>query len=299
MRSLQSRLVYWYLRSRKSPIDPGKSLAQQRLDMERDLSRAPLPKTVTVEQAVAGDRPAEWLRTPQARNDRTVLYLHGGGYVAGSCLTARPVAAGIAVAARCPVLSLDYRLAPEDPYPAALDDSVGAFKWLVAQGFAPGRIAIAGDSAGGGLAVATALALRGQGGPMPGALLCFSPWTDLTLSGESCATRAKTDPIVSRDSLAVFADGYVAGRNPRDPLLSPRFSDLSGMPPMLVQVGSNEVLFSDSEGLADSARAAGVDVTFETWDGMWHVWHGQAGIVPEGKRAIESACSFFEVCLSG
>jgi acetyl esterase/lipase len=220
-----------------------------------------------------------------------------GGYVAGSCATARPVAAGIAVAGRCPVLALDYRLAPESPFPAALDDAVAAFRWMVAQGFAADRVAIAGDSAGGGLAVATAVALRDQGGPLPGALLCFSPWTDLTMSGDSCTGRAKVDPIVSGAALRSFADAYAPGESLRAPLLSPLYADLTGLPPMLIQVGGNEALFSDSERLAAAARAAGVEVTLETWDGMWHVWQGQAAMLPEGKRAVESACPFFAECL--
>ena len=297
MRSLQSRFVYWYLRSRRSPIDPEKSFAQQRADMERDLSRAPLPRNVAVESAITAGQPSEWLRTPDAQVDRAVLYLHGGGYVAGSCATARPVAAGIAAAARCPVLVLDYRLAPENPFPAALDDAVAAFGSLIEQGFAAERIAFAGDSAGGGLALAAAVALRDRGAALPGAILCFSPWTDLTVSGETVTTRKKADPICTQDSLVTFAHAYAAADDLRTPLVSPLYADLSGLPPLLIQVGTNEILLGDSLRLAEAARQAGVEVTVETWDGMWHVWQGQAALVPEGKRAVEKACSFFADCL--
>jgi acetyl esterase/lipase len=297
MRSLRGRLFYWVLRARRSSMDPASTLAEQRKEIERQLGRLPVPKNIFVESTLAGSRPAEWLRTAEAPRDRAVLYLHGGGYVVGSCRTGRPLAGAIASAAGSAVLVLEYRLAPEHPFPAGLEDAVAAFRWMVDGGIRPERIAIAGDSAGGGLAVATAIALRDRGGPLPGAILCFSPWTDLAVCGDSCATRARVDPIVTREGLLAFAQAYLGGEDARNPLVSPLYADLRGLPPLLIQVGDAEILLSDSAGLADAARAAGVEVTLDTWNGMWHVWQAMAGLVPEGKRAVEGACAFFEECL--
>jgi acetyl esterase/lipase len=227
-----------------------------------------------------------------------VLYLHGGGYAAGSCRTHRALAGRLALASQSPVLVLGYRLAPEHPFPAALEDATSAVRWLVDQGISPDRLALAGDSAGGGLALATTIALRDEGVPLPAALVCFSPWTDLALTGESFLTRAKVDPLISREGCLFYVAAYVGGRDPRLPLISPLYADLRGLPPLLVQVGDYEVLRSDSVRLAESAREAGVDVTLEVAAGMWHVWQVMAGLMPEAQQALDRAGAFLNQCLS-
>jgi phosphinothricin tripeptide acetyl hydrolase len=230
--------------------------------------------------------PAEWLRPPGAVAGRVVLYLHGGGYVIGSPRSHRHLAAAIARAAGTPALLPDYRLAPEHPFPAALEDAVAAYEWLLARGIAPERIVVAGDSAGGGLTVATLLALRDRGLPTPGGGVCISPWVDLTCSGGSYATKAAADPIVLRQSVAMMAQAYAGTGDFKAPLVSPLFADLRRLPPLLVQVGSDEVLLDDARGLAERARAAGVDVRFEEWPAMVHVWPWFLGMLDEAERAV-------------
>jgi phosphinothricin tripeptide acetyl hydrolase len=221
-----------------------------------------------------------------------VLYLHGGGYVIGSPRSHRHLAAAIARAAGTAVLLADYRLAPEHPFPAALDDAVAAYQWLLGHGLAPGRIVVAGDSAGGGLTVATLLALRDRGLPRPAGGVCISPWVDLTCSGATYATKAAVDPIVTRESVAMMAQAYAGAGDPKAPLLSPLYADLRGLPPLLVQVGSDEVLLDDALGLGERARAAGVDVTVEEWPAMIHVWHWFLPMLAEAERAVGVIGSF-------
>jgi monoterpene epsilon-lactone hydrolase len=298
MPSMRSRFFYLILRALPSPLDPRRSPAQMRRTLENEARLLPVPRRVSIEKVTVGDRPAEWLRFPGAPEDRAVLYFHGGGYALGSCRSNGAFAARLALASRAPVLVLDYRLAPEHPFPAELDDATAAARWLLDKGIAPGKLALAGDSAGGGLALATSLVLRDDGGPLPAALACFSPWTDLALTGTSFATRAKMDPMISREACLTFVAAYIGDRDPRLPLVSPFYADLRGLPPTLIQVGDLEVLLSDSLGLAENARAAGVEVTLEVWEGMWHVWQAMAGLVPEAQRAIDAAGVFLDRQLS-
>jgi phosphinothricin tripeptide acetyl hydrolase len=192
------------------------------------------------------------------------------------------------------VLLPDYRLAPEHPFPAAVEDAVSAYRWLMAQRIAPARIVIAGDSAGGGLAVATLLALRDTGVSLPAAGVCISPWVDLTGSGQSYATRADVDPIVTRDGIDRMALAYLAGKDAKAPLASPLFADLHGLPPLLVQVGDAEVLLDDAVQLAARAKAAGVDATLDIWDEMIHVWHWFFPMLDEGQSAIDRIGQFVQ-----
>jgi phosphinothricin tripeptide acetyl hydrolase len=267
-------------------------VAERRSQYERAEKVFPVPADVKVETVTAPARPAEWLTPPQARADAVVLYLHGGGYVIGSPRSHRHLAAAIARAAGTRALLLDYRLAPEHPFPAAVDDAVAAYRWLLGQGIAPARIVVAGDSAGGGLTVATLLALRERGLPPAAGGVCISPWVDLTCSGATYATKAAADPIVTRDGVAMMARAYIGDGDAKAPLVSPLYADLRGLPPLLVQVGSDEVLLDDALGLGERARAADVDVTVEEWPAMIHVWHWFLPMLDEAQRAIDTIGGF-------
>jgi epsilon-lactone hydrolase len=250
------------------------------------------PDDVSVARTMAPVAPAEWLR-PRDAGPSVVLYLHGGGYVIGSPRSHRHLAAAIARAAGASTLLLDYRLAPEHPFPAAVDDAVAAYRWLVGEaGIEPGRIVIAGDSAGGGLTIATLLALRDGAAPRPAAGVCLSPWVDLTCARPSYATRAENDPIVRRSMVEAMAKAYLGTADPRLPLASPVHADLNGLPPLLVHVGTDEVLLDDARDLAGRARDAGVDTTLEVWDEMIHVWHWFWPMLDEGQSAIDKVGAF-------
>lgn len=272
---------------RANPPLAGSDIAEMRAGMEAFTTAAPLPEGVDFDPVDAGGVPAEWTRAAGASDDRVVLYFHGGGYVMGSVATHRGLTAGISRAAGAHVLSVDYRLAPEHPYPAAVEDGVAAYRFLREQGVAPGQLALAGDSAGGGLTIATLLALREAGEPLPACGVCISPWVDLTQGGESMETKADEDPLVGREVLQQMADAYVADGDPRAPTASPCFADLAGLPPLLIQVGTAETLLDDARSLADRAKTSGVDVVLEEWDQMIHVWHAFALLLPEAKQAID------------
>jgi acetyl esterase/lipase len=224
--------------------------------------------------------------------ERVIYYLHGGGYVLGSINTHREMVSRLSRAASARVLILDYRLAPENPFPAAVDDSTAAYRWLLSVGVDPARLVIAGDSAGGGLTVATLVALRDAGESLPRAGICLSPWVDLECVGECMVTKAERDPVLTRDISLMLAKAYLGDTDPRTPLASPIYADLTGLPPLLIQIGTAEVLFDDATRLADRARAAGVDVILEPWDDMIHVWHMFAAILPEGQQAIDRIGEF-------
>jgi len=277
---------------RANPPLAGASVEEMRAGMEATLASAPLPADTTFEAVDAGGVPAEWTCAAEASADCNVLYFHGGGYVLGSIATHRGLTAGISRASGARVLSVDYRLGPENPYPAAVEDGVAAYRFLLSLGCAPGSIAIAGDSAGGGLTMATLLALRGAGEPLPAAGVVLSPWVDLTQSGDSMDSQAEADPLVNRETLQSMADAYLAGADARADTASPCFADLAGLPPLLVQVGSVETLLDDSRRLAEAAEKAGVDVTLEEWEGMIHVWHAFSALLPDGQRAIDRIGEF-------
>ena len=282
------------VRAHLAKLPPSDSLttAERRAQYERAEKVFPTPPEVKVEHVSAPVAPAEWLRPPAAEAGRVVLYLHGGGYVIGSPRSHRHLAAAVAAAASASALLLDYRLAPEHPFPAAVDDATAAYRWLLDQAVAPERIAIAGDSAGGGLTVATLLALREAGVPLPAAGVCISPWVDLTCSAASYATRAEADPIVRRAGVEQMAQAYLGPTPARTPLASPLFADLRGLPPLLIHVGSDEVLLDDAVQLAERAKAAGVDTTLEVYDRMIHVWHWFLPMLDEAQGAVEAVGRF-------
>jgi len=277
---------------KKLPPSDSLTIAERRAQYERAERVFPIPPEVKVERVSAPVAPAEWLRPPSAEAGRVVLYLHGGGYVIGSPRSHRHLAAAIASAAGASGLLLDYRRAPEDPFPAAVEDAVACYRWLTEQGIAPERIVVGGDSAGGGLTVATLVALRDAGERLPAGGVCISPWTDLTFSGESYRTKAAVDPIVARPGIDRMAQAYLGATDPRTPLASPLFADLTGLPPLLIHVGGDEVLLDDAAELANRAKAAGVTVTLEVWERMIHVWHWFLPMLDEAERAIQGIGKF-------
>jgi epsilon-lactone hydrolase len=268
----------------------GASVPEMRAAME-EMASPPQPD-LKCEPLSANGVKAEWITAPGAAADRAVLYLHGGGYVMGSLTTHRDLMGRISRAAQARVLGLDYRLAPEHPFPAAVDDAVAGYRFLLAQGLRPARIAIAGDSAGGGLTLATLVAARDAGLTLPAAAVCLSPWVDLEGTGESMKTRIHVDPIASKEGTALLAQVYLAGKSPRTPLAAPLYADLKGLPPLFIQVGDHEVLLDDSTRVAERARAAGVQVKLEVWPEMVHVWQLFASFLPEGQQAIDGIGQF-------
>lgn len=276
----------------KLPPSNTLTIAERRAQYDRAERVFPTPPDVKVEMVAAPTRPAEWLTPPGVRADAVVLYLHGGGYVIGSPRSHRHLAAAIARAAGTRALLLDYRLAPEHPFPAALEDAVAAYQWLLGQGIAPARVVIAGDSAGGGLTVATLLALRDRGLPRPAGAVCISPWVDLTNTAASYASKAAVDPIVTRDSIMQLTQAYIGTGDPKQPLVSPLYADLRNLPPLLIHVGSDEVLLDDAVGLGARARAAGVDASVREWPQMIHVWHWFLPMLDEAEQAIAEIGAF-------
>jgi acetyl esterase/lipase len=234
----------------------------------------------------------EWVTDRDNDAAGVLLFLHGGGYNAGSCKTHRALAAHLARAARTRVLLIDYRLAPEHPCPAAIEDAVYAYRWLLQQGNAPRQIAIGGDSAGGGLALATLIALRDRSVEGPAAAFLLSPWLDLALRGESMQTRAQLDPLTSHNGLREAAKLYLGDLAPDEPRASPLYADLHQLPPLLIHVGDHELLRSDATRLTEKATAAGVPVQLAIWDDMWHVWHAWADELPEARAAIVQVGEF-------
>ena len=290
MASPELSMIVNMMRSFKPTTEP--SVAEMRSGMESMARMSPRAAEVTYEPVTAGSVPAEWVVAPGATAERVILYLHGGGYVIGSINTHRDLASRLSRAASARVLLIEYRLAPEHPFPAAVDDAVAAYRWLLAGGANPARLAIAGDSAGGGLTVATLVALRDAGLPLPATGVCLSPWVDLEGIGESMTSKATADPMVQRDGLLKMAALYLNGQPARAPLAAPLYADLSGLPPLLIQVGTAETLLDDSTRLAERARKAGVAVTLEPWEDMIHVWQAFAAMLPEGRQAIDRIGEF-------
>jgi len=291
MASFRSRLIAPIMRlTMKKKLGKSGDPAKERefLDkMSAMSSRRPLGK-----YDVVGGVSGEWQQATLGSADNVILYLHGGAYVIGSPASHRDMVGAIADAAQARAFIVDYRLAPETIFPGAVDDAVAAYKGLLELGEKPEKIIIAGDSAGGGLTMATLVALRDEGIELPAAAVCLSPWADLTLTGDSMIVKDKVDAMLGRDSLSWFGGLYLGGQDASDPKASPIFADLSGLPPLLIQVGSQEVLLDDAIRLNKAAKKAGVDVSLEVWDGQMHVWQLMAAIVPEGKHAIQVIGTF-------
>lgn len=250
-----------------------------------------VPAGVVATPETVGGLAGERLRPVSGATSGTVLYLHGGGYFACSPQTHRPVTGGLARRG-FDVFAPDYRLAPEHPFPAAIEDAVAAYRGLLASGIPADRIAVAGDSAGGGLALATLLSLREAGDPLPAAALLLSPWTDLAGTGETLRTNGKRDAMFTGEGMERAAAPYLAGADPRNPLASPLYAALSGLPPMLIHAGSYEILLDDSRRLVDRARAAGTEVMLQTWPVVPHVW--QLFPMPEAAQSLDAASAFLQ-----
>jgi epsilon-lactone hydrolase len=293
--SLRAELVRfgtrWLFKRRK----PHRSIAQARQRLRTAEPFVPRPPEGTQAHAInAGGVSAHRITTPASRHRRHVLYLHGGGYVAGSPTLYRHFTWRIASATQSALVALDYRLAPESPFPAAVLDACAAYRWLLAEGADPKAISIVGDSAGGGLALAMLMMLRDQGAPLPAAAVAMSPWTDLALTGRSLELNVKTDSMLNADDMQYFADTYLAGADPKNPYASPLYGDPAGLPPTLIQVGSEEVLLDDSVRMAERLRAGGRIVELEVWARVPHVWHLFVPVLPEARRAIARIGEFVQ-----
>jgi len=280
--SKQARRFWALLRSYPKQIEMPLAEARAADTRSEDFTSEPVNVTFAPAPKVDG----LWAEPQGFERGRTILYLYGGGFGLGSPDTRRKTAGHLALAAQARVLVPSYRLAPEHPFPAALDDAVRAYAWLLAQGAEAGRTVIAGDSAGGGLAVSTAIVARDRGLPRCAGVVALSPWTDLTCSGESMTTRSASDFMCTRANLLVMAASYLNGDDPCQPLASPIFADLSGLPPILCLVGGDEVLLDDSLRLVRNAGIAGVDATVFVAAGMQHIFPIWSGVFPEADAAI-------------
>jgi acetyl esterase/lipase len=267
------------------------SVKRQRRALDFAGKIAPRVKGVKREPCNVSGMAGQWFVPEGARTDQIILYLHGGGYFAGSVISHSGLIGRLAVAAERPALYVDYRLAPEAPFPAAVEDALESYHWLLDQGFRPENIFLAGDSAGGGLAVALMIALREAAEALPAGAVLLSPWTDLAVTGDSIRSVGRKDPFLSVAVLSKGARLYCTTTDPMHPLISPIYADLTGLPPMLIHVGTAERLFDDSVRLAERAREDGVGVDFEVWEGMFHVWHAFPRI-PESKAAIQEIGQF-------
>jgi acetyl esterase/lipase len=275
-----------------SKFNPNKTIDEMRRGMESLTKLARLPSKTKVEKVSFNGISAEWICAKEAHEGRVILYLHGGGYNTCSPNTHRELAAHISMASGAKVLLPDYRLAPEYPFPSALEDATSAYRWLLDTGLTSRNISIAGDSSGGGLSIATSITLRDAGEPSPASIACISPWTDLEMSGNSIKTHAIIDPLLNLQILKIWASNYIGDNDPCSPLISPIYADLRGISPLLLHVGSNEMLLDDSTRIAKKAESAGVDVKLKIYDQMWHVFHLNAKLMPEAKNAIEELGSF-------
>ena len=296
MVSWQGKLLKTYYRLQRFFYRPTGELdvENKRARLEALSKKAKPSNDLQYTAVIADSVSAEWVVPSDAFTDRVILYLHGGAYNRGSINSHRPLVANIANAAKARALIIDYRLAPEDPFPAAVEDAVIAYRWLLANNIAPNQIVVAGDSAGGGLTLSMLVALRDAGERLPAGAICLSPWTDLAITGESWSTKAKVELILDPEEVLKSAKLYLGNANPQTPLASPLYADLKDFPPLLIHVGTDEILLSDSTRFAERAQAAGVDVNLEVWEGMFHVWHFAANALPEGRRAINRIAQFID-----
>jgi acetyl esterase/lipase len=283
---------------RQSAIPADVSVPEQRRLLGELLSAQPLPAEVTVTASALGGVPTAEVTVDGVEPRHAVLYFHGGVYVLGDAFQSAGLAAQVARRTRAKVISVDYRLAPEHPYPAAVDDALAAYEALLRGGTDPGDIAFAGESAGGGLAVATLVNARDNGLPLPAAAFLMSPYADLTLAGASLEAKRDADPLLSPEALRARVPDYTAGQDPALGLISPVFADLSGLPPLLIQAGTHEVLLDDAVRLAGQAAAADVEVTLDVTPGVPHVFQAYAPILDEAAAALDRAGRFLSARLT-
>ncbi len=294
MRSEQLENIVTMMRTMISARPEGQEVVIDEMRSGYDMLGGMNPQAsgAVIEPVNADGVPCEWITTPGVDTGRTVVYVHGGGYVIGSLASHRSMLTHLSAAANARVLAVEYRLAPEHAHPAAVNDAVSAYRWALQNGATPERTVIAGDSAGGGLTIATLVALRDGGDPLPAASVCLSPWVDMEAKGGSMQTKADVDPMVNKVDLLRWAGHYLNGQPPTTPLANPLHADLAGLPPLLIHVGSHEVLLDDATRLAELAQKAGVEVTIDIAEEMIHVWHFFAGNVPEADASIAEVGAF-------
>lgn len=257
----------------------------------------PLDPSVTIEPQHGPGFVAEWLSVPGSRPDRIMLYMHGGGFVFNSTRVHRDLISRFAAAGQVTVLSLDYSLAPEHPYPAALNETLAAYNWLLAQGHSPNHIVLAGDSAGASLVLSGLLALRRDGVPLPAGAVAIAPATDATLTHPASHVNRHSDPAIQWENLSFFIEAYF-GKTPfDDPIASPLHGDLRGLPPLLIHAARNELMYADADRFVAKAQAAGVPVKFYVADDLWHVWHLFARYLPEARAAVANVGQFLHKVL--
>jgi acetyl esterase/lipase len=283
---------------RQSAFPVGIDVSEQRRLLRELLSAQPLPGDVTVTAAALGGVPAAEITVDGVEPRHVVLYFHGGVYVMGDAFLAADLASQVGRRTRAKVISVDYRLAPEHPYPAAVDDALAAYEALLQGGTAPEDIVFAGESAGGGLAIATLVNVRDRGLPLPAAALAMSPYADLTLAGTTLETKGKADPLLSREALQARIADYTAGQDAALPLISPVFADLTGLPPLIIQAGTHEVLLDDALRLAGRAATADVAVTLDITPGVPHVFQAYYQILDEAAAALDRAGQFLSAQLA-
>lgn len=277
---------------RHGPLDIGGDPAEQRAVFHEMISSIPLPDDVKTTEGVLGGVPVVTVETPGNDPTTVVLYIHGGAYALGSAADSAGLAADVSRRTGARAISLDYRLAPENPFPAAVEDAVAAYRALLDEGTPSSKVAFVGESAGGGLVVATLLALKEAGLPQPSSAAVFSPWTDLTVSGDSAVSKADVDPALTPQGLRTRARDYLGETDPATPLASPIFGDLTGLPPLLIQAGSHEILLDDAVRLAGRAAAHDVQVELQVWPQVPHVFQGFAALLDEADEALNDAAAF-------
>lgn len=287
MPSLQAKIVHKILKLQAYGWAKG-PVPEQRARQEKLTGFIKIPSGVTVTPFNMNGISAELLDSEGAK-DGVVLYLHGGAYALGSVNVHREFLSRLAKTCRAGVLAINYRLAPEHPYPAALEDALTAFNWLITQGYDPAKIVIAGDSAGGGLTIATLVSLRDQGQLLPACAVCISPWVDLFSAYEK--DEKVDDPILNAEILGMYTRYYTGEHNPKNPLISPIFADLRGLPPLLIHAGTNEILLNQIKDFYDKARQADIDITLETWPGLFHVFQ-ITPFLPESKLSLDKIADF-------
>ena len=277
---------------RHGPLDVGGDVAEQRVIFHEMTAAAPLPDDISAKQGELGGVPVVNVETPGHDPSVVILYFHGGAYALGSAADSVGLAADVARRVGARTISVDYRLAPEHPFPAAIDDAVAAYRALLVEGVPSERITFVGESAGGGLVAATLVALKNTGLPQPSAAVVFSPWVDLTVSGASATGKAALDPALTPEALRTRARDYLGDRDPAMPLASPVFADLTGLPPLLIQVGSHEILLDDAVRLAARAADHDVPVELQVWPEVPHVFQGFAALLDDADRALRAAAAF-------
>lgn len=287
MASIQAKIMHKALQLQAYSWAKG-TIAEQRSRQEKTARFFKLPKDVTVNKLTIGDIRAEIIECQNSRNG-VILYLHGGAYALGSVNVHREFLARLAKACQIKVLAIDYRLAPEHPFPAALEDSLAAYHWLVSQGYVPQRIVIAGDSAGGGLTIATMVSLRDSHIPLPACAVCISPWLNLYSTSEK--QNNNNDPILNPQILKMYSEYYTGHSNSTNPLISPLFADVQGLPPMLIQVGTNEILLDEITQFCNKATQAKIEIELDCWHGLFHVFQ-IIPILPETKLSLEKIANF-------